>query len=113
MGTRPVLYMPNYYCTIKERHLDKEDTIYKENALVQYDDMYNEYFYQGTKDDGYLGMQLHAKLIMKYLDNIEDKELEKEVNKRYLKGDIPNIEGALYVDESTLVKVKDYGVSRR
>ena len=38
MGTKPVLYMPRYYCTIMERHLNGEDTIYKENAVVQYDD---------------------------------------------------------------------------
>ena len=43
MGTKPVLYMPRYYCTIMERHLNGKDTIYKENALVQYDDENNEY----------------------------------------------------------------------
>ena len=41
MGTKFVLYMPRYYCTIMERHLNGEDTIYKENAVVQYDDENN------------------------------------------------------------------------
>ena len=72
MGTKPVLYMPRYYCTIMERHLNGKDTIYKENALVQYDDENNEYFYPGDKDNG-----------------------------------------TLYVDESTLIKVKDHGISRK
>ena len=52
MGTKFVLYMPRYYCTIMERHLNGEDTIYKENAVVQYDDENNEYFYPGDKDNG-------------------------------------------------------------
>ena len=57
MGTKPVLYMPRYYCTIMERHLNGKDTIYKENALVQYDDENNEYFYPGDKDNGYENMK--------------------------------------------------------
>ena len=29
MGTKPVLYMPRYYCTIMERHLNGKDTIHR------------------------------------------------------------------------------------
>ena len=52
MGTKYVLYMPRYYCTIMERHLNGKDTIYKENALVQYDDENNEYFSEIGKNLG-------------------------------------------------------------
>lgn len=113
MGTRPVLYMPRYYCTIMERHLNGEDTIYKENAVVQYDEADNEYFYPGDKDNGYENMRNYIIWFYNLLDGIEDEKLDKKVKKYFLKGDIPNTEGALYVDESTLVKVKENGVSRR
>ena len=35
------------------------------------------------------------------------------VKKYFLKGDIPDTDGTLYVDERTLVKVKEHGTSRK
>ena len=77
MGTKPVLYMPRYYCTIMERHLKGEDTIYKENAVVQYDDENNEYFYPGDKDNGYENMRNYLKWVQNNLEGIEDEELDR------------------------------------
>lgn len=113
MGTKSVLYMPRYYCTIMERHLNSEDTIYKENAVVQYDDENNEYFYPGDKDNGYENMRNYLKWVQNTLDGIEDKELDRKVKKYFLKGNIPDTDGTLYVDEGTLVKVKEHGTSRK
>ena len=100
MGTKPVLYMPRYYCTIMERHLNGKDTIYKENALVQYDDENNEYFYPGDKDNGYENMRNYVMWFYNLLEY-------------FLKGNISDTDGTLYVDESTLIKVKDHGISRK
>ena len=86
MGTKPVLYMPRYYCTIMERHLNGKDTIYKENALVQYDDENNEYFYPGDKDNGYENMRNYVMWFYNLLDGIEDEELDRKVKKYFLKG---------------------------
>lgn len=113
MGTKPVLYMPRYYCTIMERHLNGKDTIYKENALVQYDDENNEYFYPGDKDNGYENMKNYVMWFYNLLDGIEDEELDRKVKKYFLKGNISDTDGTLYVDESTLVRVKEHGTSRK
>lgn len=113
MGTKFVLYMPRYYCTIMERHLKGEDTIYKENAVVQYDDENNEYFYPGDKDNGYENMRNYLKWVQNNLEGIEDEELDRKVEKYFLKGNIPDTDGTLYVDESTLVRVKEHGTSRK
>ena len=113
MGTKPVLYMPRYYCTIMERHLNSEDTIYKENAIVQYNDVDNEYFYPGDKDNGYENMRYYVMWFYNLLDGIEDEELDRKVKKYFLKGNIPDTDGTLYVDEGTLIKVNDHGISRK
>lgn len=113
MGTKPVLYMPRYYCTIKQRHLNGNDTIYKEKALVQYNDKSNEYFYPGDKDNDFEGMKNYVIWFYNLLDGIEDKELNIKMKNYFLKGDIPNTENTLYVDENTLVKVKEHGNGRK
>ena len=48
-----------------------------------------------------------------FLDGIEDEELDRKVEKYFLKGNIPDTDGTLYVDESTLVRVKEHGTSRK
>lgn len=47
------------------------------------------------------------------LDGIEDEELDRKVEKYFLKGNIPDTDGTLYIDESTLVRVKEHGTSRK
>ena len=47
------------------------------------------------------------------LDGIEDEELDRKVKKYFLKGNISDTEGTLYVDEGTLVRVKEHGTSRK
>ena len=94
-------------------YLNGEDTIYKENAVVQYDDENNEYFYPGDKDNGYENMRNYVMWFYNLLDGIEDEELDRKVEKYFLKGDIPDTDGTLYIDESTLVRVKEHGTSRK
>ncbi len=87
----------------------------KKNAVVQYDDENNEYFYPGDKDNGYENMRNYVMWFYNLLDGIEDEEeLDRKVEKYFLKGNIPDTDGTfLYVDESTLVRVKEHGTSRK
>ena len=52
-------------------------------------------------------------MLCNLLDGIEDEELDRKVKKYFLKGNISDTDGTLYVDESTLIKVKDHGISRK
>lgn len=113
MGNKWVLYMPMYYGTIMQRHLNGKDTIYKENALLQYDIENNEYFYHGEKEKEYEGIKNYIRWVYNTLESIEDEEVNRIVKEHRLMSSIPNVEGALYVDESTLVKVKENGISRK
>ena len=58
-------------------------------------------------------MRNYLKWVQNTLEGIEDEELDRKVKKYFLKGNIPNTDGTLYVDERTLVKVKEYGTSRK
>ena len=77
------------------------------------DDENNEYFYPGDKDNGYENMRNYVMWFYNLLDGIEDEELDRKVEKYVLKGDIPDTDGTLYIDESTLVRVKEHGTSRK
>ena len=70
--------------TVKITVVFPADTIYKENAVVQYDDENNEYFYPGDKDNGYENMRNYLKWVQNILEGIEDKELDRKVKKYFL-----------------------------
>ena len=58
-------------------------------------------------------MRNYLKWVQNTLEGIEDEDLDKKAKKYFLKGNIPDTDGTLYIDESTLVKVKEYGTSRK
>lgn len=103
----PVLYMPEYTGTIMKRCLSGEDTIYDNNATFQYDELNNCYFYYTVEN---LRELLFS--IGKALENTIDEELDKKVDGYFLTTDIPNIDGALYIDVNSLREKKN-GKSRR
>ena len=82
-------------------------------VFIDEDDENNEYFYPGDKDNGYENMRNYVMWFYNLLDGIEDEELDRKVKKYFLKGNISDTDGTLYVDESTLIKVKDHGISRK
>ena len=82
-------------------------------VFIDEDDENNEYFYPGDKDNGYENMKNYVMWFYNLLDGIEDEELDRKVKKYFLKGNISDTDGTLYVDESTLIKVKDHGISRK
>ena len=107
MKNSSVLYMPEYTGTIMKRCLNGEDTIYDSNATFQYDEKYDTYFYY-TIDN----MKDFVLSIENVMDNIVDEELDKKVDGYFLTTDIPNIDGALYIDVNSLREKKN-GKSRR
>lgn len=108
MKNNSVLYMPKYTGTIMKRCLNGEDTIYDDNAILQYDEEYNTYFYYTIEH-----MQDLVLSLEKNLDKIIDEELDKKVDSYFLTTDIPFIEGQLYVDINSLKMVKKSGKNIR
>ena len=106
MATNYVYFMPRYFGNVMKRNINGNDTIVEGNALLQYDELSNSYYWYSKGKDAII------KFGKNFADMIEDKENERKVETYFLTTDIPSIDGQLYIDKNSLVEVKNGKKSR-
>lgn len=98
-----VLDLPRYVGTIMKRNINGQDEVFARNGTLIYDDKYDEYLLVAA--GGYNYFYDYVDAVLATWEKNDDESFQK-LEKYFLKTSIPNEDGKLYVDESSLVLLK-------